>query len=180
MKRLYQLLVGAAVAILVPMAASVPASAANTCEVGFTGPNSQNMCTSVETYSCSVTNQNNVIITNSSNQQVASGSVTVSGNGAGGNGTSGSVTNTDGTTFSVTITNSNPTTQGSGTCTATVTVPATETEETVTPASTEKPKALPVTSGDKTLVGLMIASGIAALIAGAAVAVALYRRSHIL
>lgn len=180
MKRLYQLLAVAAVAILVPIAASMPASAVNTCEVGFTGPNSQNMCTSVETYSCSVTNQNNVTITNSSNQTVASGAVTVSGNGAGGNGTSGSVTNTDGTTFTVVITNSNPTSQDPGVCTATVTVPATETEETVTPASTEKPQALPVTSGDKTLVGLMIATGVAVVTAVTAIAVALYRRSHML
>jgi hypothetical protein len=137
------------------------------------------MCTSTETYSCSVTNQNVVTITNSSNQTVASGSVTVSGNGTGGNGTSGSVTNTDGTTFSVTITNSNPTTQNPGVCTATVTVPATVTEETVQPKSTEKPQVLPVTSGDTTLIGLMIAAGVAALIAGAAVAVALYRRAHL-
>lgn len=180
MKRLYQLLAVAVVALLVPIAASQSASAAVTCGVGYTGPDSQNMCTSVETYRCSVTNQNTVTITNSNNQTVASGSVTVSGNGSGGSSTSGSVTNTNGTTFSVTITNSNPDSEEPGVCTATVRVPATETPETVQPTKTSTPKALPVTSGDDTLPILATIAGAAVVVAGSAVAIALYRRAHML
>lgn len=178
MKRLYQLLAVAVVAILVPIATSATARAAFTCGVGFTGPNSQNICTSVETYQCTVNNQNTVTITNSNNQTVASGSVSVSGNGSGGSSTSGSVTNTNGTTFSVTITNSNPESEEPGVCTATVTVPATETPETVQPTKSTTPKELPVTSGDPTLGLVGIAAGIAAFIAGVATAVTIYRRTH--
>src|SRR5690606_3838762 len=121
MKRLYQLLAAAVVTLALPVAVGQPAQAAMVCQVGFTGPNSQNMCVSTETYQCSVTNTNTVTITNSSSQIVASGIVTVSGNGSGGSATSGSVTNSDGTTFSVTITNSSSgNNQEPAVCTATV------------------------------------------------------------
>lgn len=179
MKRWYQLVAVAVVALLVPIAASMPAGAASTCEIGYTGPDSQNMCTSVETYRCSVTNENSVTITNTNNQTVASGSVAVSGNGSGGSSTSGSVTNTSGTTFRVTITNSAPNSNEPGVCTASVVVPATVTPEVVTPEKQVTPEALPVTSGDATLLVVGMGAGLAVLIAGGVTAYALYRRSRI-
>jgi len=179
MKRLYQLLVGAVVAVLVPMAASVPASAANTCEVGFTGPNSQNMCTPVETYTCTVENNNIITIENTNTQVGVSGAALNNSNTTTGSATSGTVTNENGTVFNVVITNANPTTQDPETCFATVVVPATTTPETVVPAATVTPEALPVTSGESTLPVLVItasiAGAVALLTAGSAV---LYRRFH--
>jgi len=187
MKRLGQLVAAVVVAFLVPMAIATPSYAAVTCDVGFTGPDSNNMCTSVERYQCTVTNTNTVEITNTNNQVVASGSVAVSGNGSGGSSTSGSVTNTNGTTFSVSITNSNPEAEEPGVCTASVRVPATETPETVQPTKPTKTTAsgagvmaLPVTSGDLTLTILGIAAIVAAIIAGLAVAaVVAYRRARL-
>lgn len=157
MKRIYQI-VAVVVALLIPAAVGTPASAAVVCDVGYTGPDSQNLCTSTETYQCTVTNTNTVSITNANNQTVASGTVTVSGNGTGGNSASGSVTNTNGTTFSVTITNSDPLGQAPSVCTATVVVPGTQVPEPTTPTTPEPlrrvqpansatPAVLPVTSG---------------------------------
>lgn len=182
MKRLSQLVAAVVVAFLVPVMAPAPSFAAVTCDVGFTGPDSNNMCTSVETYQCTVTNTNTVEITNTNNQVVASGSVTVSGNGSGGSSTSGSVTNTNGTTFSITITNTNPEGEEPGVCTATVRVPATETPETVQPTqptTTSTVRALPVTSGDPTLTILAIAAAVAVILAGLTVAAVIaYRRAR--
>ena len=186
MKRIYQLLAAAVVALLVPIVASVPASAVATCDIGYTGPDSNNLCTSVETYKCTVTNTNTVEIKNTTDQVVASGQVSTSGNTTGGNATSGSVTNTSGTTFSVTITNSAP--ESPGVCMATVTVPATETPTNggggaeggqVLPASSAQPAALPVTSGDWTLLLMGILAGIGAITALLAVSlVVAYRHMH--
>ena len=184
MKRLYQIVAAAIVTLFVPLIASTPTLAAS-CDIGFTGPDSSNMCTSVEKYQCEVTNTNTVEIKNSSNQVVASGAVNVSGNGTGGTATSGSVTNTNGASFTVTITNAIPTVQDSGTCTAAVVVPATEEPvtptpvTTVTPEKTDTPKALPVTSGDATLpVTAAIAGGAALAAVLSVAAVLLYRRAQ--
>jgi len=187
MKRIYQLLAAAIVTLLVPLVASTSASAAFTCDIGYTGPDSQNLCTSVETYQCTVTNTNTVQISNTNNQVVASGQVSTSGNTTGGNATSGTVTNTSGATFNVTITNANPDAQQPGVCSANVTVPANETPVTggggsggeVLPASTAQPAALPVTSGDWTLLLTGILAGIGALVAlGAVSIVVAYRHMH--
>ncbi|MGV9001380.1 MAG: hypothetical protein ACOH18_00265 [Candidatus Saccharimonadaceae bacterium] len=173
MKRFYQLIAAVVVALLAPVLVSAPTLAASTCDVGFTGPDSQNMCTSVETYSCTVNNNNEVTITNSNNQTVASGMV------SGGNSTSGSVSNGNGTNFTVAITNAS---EGEGgVCSATVIVPAVETPPTVVPSATTTPKttvkALPVTGDDSTLMIAAIAAGIAVGIAGISVAASLvYRR----
>lgn len=182
MKRLYQLLAAIVVALLIPVATSAPTFAAATCDIGFTGPNSQNMCTSIETYQCTVNNENKVTITNSGNQTVASGSVTVSGNGTGGGSFSGSAGNNNNATFTVTIKN-DAGGVGQGTCSTTVTVPATETPETVVPTKTTGPTttihALPVTGSDSTLETATIIAGIAAIIAGLSVGTVLaYRRIH--
>lgn len=174
MKRVYQLVAAAVVTFLVPVAIGASVSAQQfTCDVGYTGPNSQNQCTSVETYDCSVSNTNFVTINSSTVQNVASGTVTVDGNGNGGGAISGSASNSNNTTFSVTIEN------GEGqVCTVVATVPATETPETVTPTQTvTKVAALPVTSGDSTLTTLMsIAIGAVALAGATIAAVLIYRR----
>lgn len=177
MKRIYQLVTAALVTLFVPLAMSGSASAAPTCQVGFTGPNSQNMCVSVQTYACSVTN-NNVITVANDNTQVAVSGVALSNENTNADGaTTGTVTNTNGTVLSVTITNSAQGSQDPQTCTAAVTVPATETPETVTPASTAAPEALPVTSGDKTLTIVALGAGVLGLVALlSASAVVLYRR----
>ncbi len=189
MKRVYQLLAVVVVAFLVPALTATPSYAAVTCDVGYTGPDSQNMCTSTETYQCTVTNTNTVEITNTNSQVVASGSVTVSGNGSGGSSASGSVTNTNGTTFSVTITNANPEEEEPGVCTATVRVPAKETPEVVQPTRPVETttgggagavRVLPVTSGDPTLTILGIAAVITSILAALAVtAVIAYRRARL-
>lgn len=180
MKKMYQLLAAVTVAILVPLAISAPSSAASTCDIGFTGPDSQNRCTSVETYQCSVTNTNTVIIKNTNNQEVASGAVSIGGNTTGETATSGSVTNSNGTTFTVSITNADPNVQGNnGVCSATVIIPAKVTPETVQPTQKTTAKALPVTSGDHTLAITGIAAGVAAFVAaGAVTSVLIYRRTH--
>lgn len=179
MKRLSQLLATLGVAFLVPLAVGEAASAVATCDVGFTGPNSQNMCTSVQTYQCTVTNTNNVTITNSTDQTVYSGAVSNTGNTSGGGSTSGTATNSSGTTFSVSINNGSVEVP---TCTATVVVPATDTPTTVTPTTTNTTpsggggaiKSLPVTSQESPLDTVAIVTGatvVAAVItAGGAVA----------
>jgi len=154
-----------------------------TCEVGYTGPDSQNMCTSTTNYQCSVTNTNTVTISNGNTQVVTSGNVTNSGNGQTGSSTSGTVTNSNGTTFSVTITNGIPQDPTSGTCVATVVIPA------VVPVTPETPvtpvvqptqgggaAVLPKTSGGTTLTVLVVAASSLAVLALLGVGgIALYR-----
>lgn len=139
------------------------------CDVGFTGPDSNNMCVSQTTYKCTVANNNDVTITNENNQTVASGSVGNTGNTTGGSATSGTVSNSNGSTFNVTITN-----QADKICTATLVVPATTTPE--TPVQPTQPangggaakapvKSLPYTGTDSTM-------RILATVAGGSVAAA--------
>lgn len=178
MTRLYLLSIAAT--LLGAITVSVPAFAAFTCEVGFTGPNSQNMCESVTKYECSVDNENIVIIDSSTNQVAYSGSATVEDNGSGGGASTGSVTNDSGTTFTVSISNGGGSEQEPATCLASVVVPATEnpepgrgeTEVPVQPAQKVTPQTLPVTSGSPVPALLTIlASGV---LLGACVAA--YRR----
>ncbi len=177
MKKLLRVL-AVVVLTLIPLGFSSAASA-STCSVGFTGPDSNNLCTSVTQYNCNVTNTNTVTITNDNNQVVASGTVTTSGNGQGGSSTSGSVTNTNGTTFSITITN--PAGDTPGVCSATVVVPATNTPPTPVVQPTQAAStgsgaaALPETSGDVTMMLIIVASSLAAIAALGVGGVALYR-----
>lgn len=187
MKRLYQLVAAVVVAFLVPVLASAPTYAASTCDIGFTGPDSKNMCTSVEKYSCEVQNENNVTIKNSNDQTVASGTVSVNDNNSGGSSASGSVSNSSGTNFSVTITNAG---EGeAGICSASVVVTAVETPPTVVPgngaATSPTPtavpqsavKVLPATGDDSTLMITTVIAGITTLTAAISVVTAtLYRR----
>lgn len=172
MKKLLKLM-AVAVLALAPLMVGAPVAAQRaTCEVGFTGPNSENMCTSLTQYTCEVNSENNVTITSSNEQDGASGDVTVSGNTTGGNGVSGTVTNENGTTFNVTITNPAPNSEEPGTCVATVTVPATNPPTPVEPTNGGGGGAveeLPVTSGDTTLSTTALVAGIAALLAALSV-----------
>jgi hypothetical protein len=168
MKKIKQTIVTLA-AVLAPIAMAPLASAAGTCANGYTGPDSNNLCTSTTTYKCTVENENTVKIDNDNTQVTVSGGATSGGNTSGGGAQTGSATNANGVTFNVTVTN------GEGaTCTATATVPATPTPEVpVTPTpgrgavavaapSVVKPKVLANTSGDS----------IAANVVGAVVALA--------
>jgi hypothetical protein len=181
MKKLLKF-VAVAVFAFMPLVISSSASAVAMCEIGYTGPDSQNLCRSTTQYDCTVTNINEVKIVNSNNQEVASGLVSSSGNGQSGNSTSGSVTNSNGSTFSVTITNPGI----EGTCVATAVVPATETPETtVTPtANPVQPTAngggsvaaLPKTdSGFASTALLIVVSSLAAIAALGVGGIALYR-----
>lgn len=134
MKKLLKVLAVAIFAVT-PFIISSSASAQSVCEIGYTGPDSQNVCTSTTEYICKVTNTNNVDIRNKNNQSVASGTVDNGGNTQGGNSTSGSVTNSNGTTFAVTITNPGV----DGICVATAVVPA----QPVTPEANPTPAPSP-------------------------------------
>lgn len=180
MKRLMKLMVVAAIAIspLLVGTASVSAQQA-TCDVGFTGPDSNNMCTSTTSYTCEVTNTNTVTIVNESTQEATSGTVTVTGNTGGGNGTSGTVTNDNGTTFTVVITNANPQEDEPGICTASVVIPANVPEEPVVPPNGQgEVEVLPETSGDTTLQTTALVAGILLLLATLSVGGVLWYRHH--
>jgi len=187
MKKLLKVL-AVAIFAFTPFIISSSALAKSVCEIGYTGPDSQNLCKSTTKYSCEVTNENKVKIKNDNNQVVASGTVSNGDNNQGGNATSGSVTNENGTTFSVTITNPG----FEGVCVAEAVVPATEQPETpttpttpVTPAPTPvQPTAtgagqvalLPETSDTFSQTLLIVVAASLAVIAGVGVgAVALYR-----
>jgi len=181
MKKLLKV-VAVALFAFTPLIISSSASAQATCQVGYTGPDSQNLCRSITKYACTVSNTNEVDIRNENNQVVASGGVNNSGNNQGGSSTSGSVTNSNGTTFAVTITN--PGTEG--TCVATAVVPATEPETPtpVTPSTPVQPTAsgsgqvvaLPKTSDNFMQTVLILAAGSLAAVAVIGVGgIALYR-----
>lgn len=111
MKRISRLLAAVVIALAPVIFSSSTFAQAFTCQVGFTGPDTNNMCISTVSFNCDVENENDVIITNTNTQEVSTGTVT--------NGQSGTVTNNNGATFTVTITN------GDGRiCTAVQTVPA--------------------------------------------------------
>lgn len=147
---------------LLLLGGSSSVSAVSTCPAGFTGPGSTNICTSVETFACTVSNTNQVTVTN----QNAQGSV--SGNASGNGAQSGTATNSNGTVFNVSVTNE-------GVCTAVRAVPATPVAESPTPstpqaqvvATAEAPTVL-ANTGNETATWLpFIALGIVAVGAAA-------------
>ena len=171
MKKISQLAVIAAV-LLVPFIVSGPALAQSS--IDDTGNNSDNEIDTSQSYTCTVGNENNVIINGETVQVSTSGNANNEGNTNGGSATTGTATNSSGTNFTVTIKNDR-------TCDVAV-VPEPETPETpsggsgesstpVQPSNNVTPKALPVTSGDTAPVVFMVA-GLAA-VAGLALA---YRR----
>jgi hypothetical protein len=142
MKRLIQTLAVFAT-IIGPIALSGSAYAASTCQIGYTGPDSNNLCTSTKTVECTVINTNNVTIDNENLQVTTSGNAGTTGNTSAGSSTTGTATNKNGATFSVTIKNT-----GDGqTCVAATTVPATVTPSvpTVTPSGGSGATTAPVT-----------------------------------
>jgi len=155
------------VASMVPLIFSGSAFAASTCRVGYTGPDSNNMCTSVTTYACTVVNDTTVDIDNQNTQVTVAGNASAGGNGATGTVSTGSATNSNGTTFNVTVTNQGVT----KTCSVVATVPATTTPtapaQTVTPPQPVAAKTLPNTSNNETL---PILGGVVALLGIGAIA----------
>ena len=119
MKKLSSLLATLTI-LLAPLAIGGVAAAESTCQIGFTGPNSQNLCESTTAFTCTVTNDNKIIFKNN-NEQVAETGDAITGS-------SGSATNENGVTFTGTVTNNG------NTCIAIATVPPT-----VTPTVTPKP-----------------------------------------
>lgn len=135
MRKISQTLTVVGVMLASTLAGSTGVSAQSTCPVGYTGPGSTNICTSIETYTCTVTNNNQVTIDN----QNAQGSV--SGDASGEDGAqTGTATNSNGAVFNFEITNE-------GVCTAVRTVAPT-TSTPVQPRSSGKPVAVapPVTT----------------------------------
>ncbi len=154
-----------------------------TCEVGYTGPGTNNTCTITRSYECTVTNNNNVTIVNTNDQNGISGTAIVSGNTTGGGATSGTISNSNGTEFNISITNA--TQEGSEnetrTCTITRTVPATNPPAPVVPTNggggAAEVKALPATSADTSLATFAaIAGTTVAVAAGSVAGAAAYRR----
>lgn len=166
MKKLSLILAGGVIALM-PLAMGGTVSAAGTCQVGFTGPDSKNICTSTKKYTCEIDNNNKIEIKNDNNQVVASGDAKVIDNTGGGDATTGLVTNSNDTTFNATVTNND-------TCVVVATVPATITPPAKTPVPAPGKGAaavLPNTSGDAMmayifgLVGLLGVGAIATRVA---------------
>ena len=180
MKKLINRVVAVVAIIVAPLLIGASASAQQaTCEIGYTGPDSQNMCTISYTCSVDVENSNNVVIKDQTGQTAASGTVTNSGNTGTGGATSGTVSNDSGTVFNVTITNTTP--DAPKTCTATTSVPATQPETptptTPTTTSTEgQGMVLPATTADPLQVGAFIAAASALVVSLAASGVIWYRQ----
>lgn len=98
---------------------------AATCAIGFTGPDSHNICTSETTYQCQLKDKNTIVFLNNNEQVAVSGNATTSDNTSGGSAITGTSTNSNNVTYTGTVTNGDV-------CTAVVTTPAT-----VTPAETQ-------------------------------------------
>lgn len=177
MKRLSQIL-AVGVITLTPFVVSGSAFAAGTlgtCGIGFTGPDSSNICTSVTKYNCTVNSDNLVTVTNQNIQFSVSGNAGSIGNTGSGSASTGSATNANGTTFNATVT-------GPSTCSVVATVPATTTpvssvktppavggavQAVPAPAGKGAVAVLPNTSSDSTLAvvaGLISILGVGAVI----------------
>jgi len=178
MKKILSIVVLAA-GVVLPFAFSSNAFAAS-CPVGFTGPNSANICTSVTAYQCSIKNDTTVDVVNQNVQIAVSGNAAAGGAGSVGDVKTGSATNSNGTTFTAKVTN--------GACTVAATVPATPTptptptqaptKQTVTAPKPASAAALPDTSSSNA--PLLIGGSIALLGAAAVatrVAIATYGRA---
>jgi hypothetical protein len=100
-------LLGAVLAVmLVPLAFGANSYAAEgTCAIGFTGPDSHNVCTATTTFKCSVENNNALVFDNDNNQVAKTGLASGDSSTSGGNSSSGSATNANGVTFTTTVKN---------------------------------------------------------------------------
>ncbi|MDN5275402.1 MAG: hypothetical protein JWN33_51 [Candidatus Saccharibacteria bacterium] len=140
-------------------------SAVSTCQIGYTGPDSNNKCVAETTYTCSIKNTNTVTIDNDNTQVAVSGNTESSGSTGGGLAQTGSATNTNGVTYNVTVTNNDV-------CKAVATVPATETPTpgqggagsvqgvSVTAPAKTTPTVLANTSSDWSLANLAVIAGL--------------------
>jgi hypothetical protein len=141
---------------LTPLMASGTAFAATTCPIGFTGPNSSNICTSETSYTCTVNNNTNVATVMNNDQTAVSGIGLNTQNTQSGSTSSGSATNSNGVTFDVSVINNVDT---AGVCTVAATIPAVITAEPVVQAAAtqvNRPAVLADTSSDTTT-GYLIA-----------------------
>lgn len=125
----------------VALVGGTSAFAASTCQIGYTGPDSRNLCTQTTTQSCVVTDNNQVTIDGTNVQLSSSGGATSGDNTSGGTAQSGSATNSNGTTINVTVTNPSM-------CTVTRSVPATPSTPSTT-TKTVKSASKPVTAPKK-------------------------------
>lgn len=172
MKRINQLL--ATLVIVAAPFAVVNVVAADTCEIGYTGPDSSNKCTTEVTYACEIVNENIVIVDNGNTQIAISGDSDDSGNNTGGDSQSGTATNSNGTVFDIVVTNND---EEGNVCVLTTTVPATptpttqKTETVVKPKEAVKPTVLANTAGDNTVTVLLTLGAVALLVAAGTVAV---------
>lgn len=183
MKRLLQILAVAVIAVTT-FATSSNALATGTCAIGYTGPDSNNICTSETAYSCTVSTDNKIASISDGTQVSLTGNAIIGDNTNAGSARTGSVTNSNNTTLNATVTNA-------GICSVVATVPGTVTPTvpatvtyTSTPAVTTTPvvaapkgmgaaSSLPNTSGDQTIVyaaGLAGILGIVAVVSRLAVA----------
>lgn len=132
MKRLLKT-VTTAIALVLPVAfggaSAFATTGTGTCQIGYTGPDSKNMCTLTSSYTCTVDNDNNFDVSNGNKQDAASGSIKSTDNTTTGSVGTGSATNSNGTTINVSVKNS--------TCSVVSTVPATP--PTTTPPTTVTP-----------------------------------------
>jgi hypothetical protein len=96
-------IVTAAIAGVIFVGAS--ASAVTTGSISNTGPGSTNTISISDQFSCRVTNDNDIDVTNDNQQNAGSGNATTSGNTTGGNAQSGSAANTNVTDVGINITN---------------------------------------------------------------------------
>lgn len=104
MKKLIQMLGIATVFVFATFAMNNVATA-DGCTISNTGPDSKNKCTSVETKTCTLNNDNTVTVSGESTQVSVSGNGSVTGNTSGGSAMTGSATNKNGTTINVSIKN---------------------------------------------------------------------------
>ncbi len=104
MKKLSQIL-AVGVITLTPLAMGSSAFALEPCSISNTGPGSTNSCVALADYSCTVTNDNILIINNDNEQVATSGDAISTTNTNAGSATTGTATNANGSTFTATITN---------------------------------------------------------------------------
>lgn len=140
MRRIGQFIAAAAAALLVPVAASTPASAAFECEVGYTAAESQNLCISKRDYVCSITSENTITVIGDTEQDSATGEADVSGNNSGGNAVTGEATNESGTRYTFTVTNSGSSNEDEPVCVAKRVIPAKTPEAPEAPGAPEAPE----------------------------------------
>lgn len=180
--RKFKLAIAAWALTIVPFIAVDSVAAAGTCQAGFSGPDSNNLCTATVTYTCTVVNDNTVQIDNTNTQIAVSGNAS-SGGGAGSGASSGSATNSNGVTFTATVTNNDV-------CMVTATTPATPVapgssarsrDAVVKPLAKEEtpPAVLAETSGDMTpqIIAVVLAIGVVG-IASIRIAMTVLARKH--